>query len=118
MPCGSTESRPTISFRGLNVIPGSARVSRVGEGVPPSWTFREDYFGGTPKPARETRALPGGIRSLARDLFHCVHSSSAFGSPRKNASASPAKWREPVIKTRSLVRCAAEIASATDGVVE
>ena len=28
------------------------------------------------------------------------------------------KWREPVIKMRSLVRCAAEIASATDGVVE
>jgi len=118
MPCGSTESPLPFLSAPQTIIPGSARVSRVGEGVPPSWTFREDCFGGTPKPARETRALPGGIRSFARDLFHCVHSSSAFGSPRKNASASPAKWREPVIKTRSLVRCAAEIASATDGVVE
>src|SRR5882724_7786982 len=49
---------------------------------------------------------------------HCAHSSRALDSPRKNARASPAKWREPVIKTRSLLRCAAEIASATDGVME
>jgi hypothetical protein len=49
---------------------GSARVSRVGDGVPPSRTFHnaqiflsvlsveKDCFGETPKPARETRALP------------------------------------------------------------
>jgi hypothetical protein len=50
---------------------GSARVSRVGDGVlaivdfrvvrliPESATSRlEDRFGVTPKPARETRALP------------------------------------------------------------
>ena len=43
-------------------LPGSARVSRVGETVPVSRTFK-DCFGETPKPARETRALPGSLRS-------------------------------------------------------
>ena len=38
--------------------PGSARVPRAGDGVSPSRTSLKDYFGGTPKPARETRALP------------------------------------------------------------
>lgn len=43
---------------------GSARRSRVGEGVLAFadffWgVFRKDCFGGTPKPARETPALPG-----------------------------------------------------------
>src|SRR4029077_13283277 len=51
-------------------------------------------------------------------LFHCAHSSSAFGSPRKNASASPAKWSEPVIRIRSFVVRAAFNASASDGVME
>src|SRR5438045_3611797 len=37
---------------------GSARVSRVGEGVSPSRTFQKACFGETPKPTRETRALP------------------------------------------------------------
>jgi hypothetical protein len=44
---------------------GSACVSHVGDGVPPSRTFperislKQECFGVTPKPARETRALPG-----------------------------------------------------------
>ncbi len=38
--------------------PGSARVSRAGDGVSPLRTSPKDCFGGTPKPARETRALP------------------------------------------------------------
>ena len=42
---------------------GSARVSRVGEGVPAFADFSRAMpkacFGETPKPARETRALPG-----------------------------------------------------------
>jgi len=49
---------------------GSARVSRGGERVPRTrtfvvrligptiWSRRKDCFGATPKPARETRALP------------------------------------------------------------
>jgi hypothetical protein len=53
---------------------GSARVSRAGERVLAianfSWdsillieagTETKDCFGATPKPARETRALPGGV---------------------------------------------------------
>jgi hypothetical protein len=52
-------------------FPGSARVSRVGDGVlavasfafptqpaPPGPLTIKDRFGATPKPARETRALP------------------------------------------------------------
>jgi heme ABC exporter ATP-binding subunit CcmA len=48
---------------------GSARVSRVGDGVSPSRTFivrsneRKVRFGATPKSARETRALPRAGRS-------------------------------------------------------
>ena len=42
-------------------VPGSARVSRVGKGVSPLRTFREDCVGETPKPTRETRALSGII---------------------------------------------------------
>src|SRR5207244_10760422 len=58
--------------------PGSARVSRVGDGVSPSRAFllhttnRKDCFGETPKPARETRALPG---LLAFDIVvYCIPS--------------------------------------------
>jgi hypothetical protein len=139
---GSTESRPTNPQRQL--VPGSARVSRVGDDVSSSQTFfcipfrgaraaspqlpaacRQhstcsyiDQFsnslGKLPRLAGWQPALPG----ITKKMNHCAHSSSAFGSPCKNARASPAKWREPVIKTRSLVRCAAEIASATDRVME
>src|SRR5262249_47963050 len=77
----------------LRVMPvnalGSARVSRAGEGVAPSRIFQTQpqempanelalnaaskvRFGGTPKPARETRALP-----------QCIHCGLAF-SPVKN----------------------------------
>src|SRR5438067_13185055 len=44
-------------------LPGSARVSRFGETVPVSRTFK-DCFGETPKSTRETRALPASLRSL------------------------------------------------------
>ena len=53
---------------------GSARVSRAGEPVlaianfsldsimlTEAETETKDCFGATPKPARETRALPGGV---------------------------------------------------------
>jgi hypothetical protein len=53
---------------------GSAGVSRAGERVLPIANFSldsimlteagtetKDCFGATPKPARETRALPGGV---------------------------------------------------------
>jgi hypothetical protein len=53
---------------------GSARVSRAGERVlaianfsldsillTETGTEKKDCFGATPKPARETRALPGGV---------------------------------------------------------
>jgi len=46
------------SCSGERRLPGSARVSRAGETVSVSRTFK-DRFGETPKPARETRALPG-----------------------------------------------------------
>jgi len=40
-------------------ILGSARVSPVGDGVLAIVNFSRDCFGATPKPARETRTLPG-----------------------------------------------------------
>ena len=48
--------------------PGSARVSRVGDRVLAIMDFlsdallRKDFFGGTPKPAHETRALPAPLQ--------------------------------------------------------
>jgi len=39
-------------------ILGSARVSRVGDGVLAIANFLKACFGETPKPTRETRALP------------------------------------------------------------
>src|SRR5438874_6254655 len=60
--------------------PGSARVSRAGEDVSSSRTFRlraefkrsvgstKDCFGETPNPTREMRALPGMIRVYSRAL--------------------------------------------------
>jgi hypothetical protein len=43
---------------GADLILGGARVSRVGDDVSSSRTLRKDCFGETPKPTRETRALP------------------------------------------------------------
>jgi len=137
---------PFLSARKA-IIPGSARVSRVNAspartfGVSPKRSFAEKSaltrrhrqharrvrYPPHCSDARAHRMLPAGCRQPQASSLrspewkkrdYCAHSSSAFGSPRKNASASPAKWREPVIKTRSLVRCAAEIASATDGMME
>ena len=53
-------SRRLADFSGDHRLPGSARVSRVGETVPVSPTFKE-CFGETPKPAPETGALPGVV---------------------------------------------------------
>jgi len=51
---------------------GSARVSRVGDRVLAIADFSiKDYFGETPKPTRETHALPGtgkDAQSLSNDL--------------------------------------------------
>ena len=61
--------------------PGSARVSRAGDGVPPSQPFLEDCFGETPKVraglalARETRALP---RVLCIAALLLARSTSSF----------------------------------------
>src|SRR6266581_3884738 len=51
--------------------PGGARVSRVGEGVSPSRILSKDCFGETPKPTRETRALPGGFAAPRVLFFWC-----------------------------------------------
>jgi len=40
-------------------VPCSARVSRVGDRVLAIADFSPDCFGETPKPTRETHALPG-----------------------------------------------------------
>ncbi len=59
-------------------IPGSARVSRAGDGVPAIANFYptalKPVSARTPKPARETRALPGstfraldGMNAFARN---------------------------------------------------
>jgi hypothetical protein len=73
---------------GLTAHPGSARVSRVGDGVPPSRTFlnrarvpwrstRKDCCGETPQPARETRALPNHHQRATQSIC-AVHQP---GSP-------------------------------------
>src|SRR5205823_8914626 len=70
---------------------------------------------------RRHRQHAGRVRypeTNAQSSVYCAHSSSAFGSPRKSASASPAKCSEPAIRIRSENLSAAEIASATDGVME
>jgi hypothetical protein len=46
-------------------IPGSARVSRVDDGVSAIADFSKDCFGETSKPTRETRALPR-VRVISR----------------------------------------------------
>lgn len=62
------------------VDPGSARVSRAGDSLSQSRTsrigsnraepssVRKDCFGETPKPTRETRALPGKNRTGSHDI--------------------------------------------------
>src|SRR5439155_25026004 len=47
-----------------------------------------------------------------------THSSKAAGSTRKYASASPAKWSEPVSRIRFGLAWASSNASATDDVME
>jgi len=66
---------------------GSARVSRVGDCVSQSRTFlrahnelailivRKDCFGETPKPTRETRALPKRSSCAAAELVSCACST-------------------------------------------
>ena len=61
----------------------SAGVSRIGDCVPRSRSFpcvrtpfydscpSQDHFGATPKPARETRALPGQIWGRGIANIHC-----------------------------------------------
>ena len=46
-------------------IPGSARVSRIGDAVYAVADFSKDCLGETPKPTRETRALPR-VRVISR----------------------------------------------------
>src|SRR5437016_1318950 len=74
---GSEKPTARRAHRPQACVPGSARVPRVGESVPFSRTFRnaparpyrelfrKDCFGETPKPAPESGALPGSLRSLA-----------------------------------------------------
>src|SRR5215208_7951564 len=82
---------------------GSARVSRAGERVPaianfsfnspmfiPARIQRKANFGATPKPARETRALPrGAICALVVTLLYSVNPTPCF------AQADPAS--EPAV---------------------
>ncbi len=74
--------------------PGSARVPRVGEGVPPPRTFGgvpqrkrlgfssglKVRFGGTPKPTRGTRALPGALACATFTLVLLVGAWTAAAS--------------------------------------
>src|SRR5207249_2670623 len=60
-------------------IPGSARVSRVGESVSLPRTFLKTVSGETPKPTRETRALPGD--SIARLLNFSRQKPAEIGEP-------------------------------------
>ena len=66
------EALATMDEAAAAEVLGSARVPRAGSGVPPERTSsesgpsREVREGGTPSPARETRALPG---DTVRDYF-------------------------------------------------
>ena len=53
---GTTVSKTPFTWPSSDL--GSARVSRVGDGVLAGADFLKDCFGETPKPTRETRALP------------------------------------------------------------
>jgi hypothetical protein len=50
---------PKTAFASPSSDLGSARVSRVGDGVLAVADFLEACLGKTPKPTRETSALPG-----------------------------------------------------------
>ena len=76
-------------FQGLRP-PGSARVSRAGERVLaianfvsiarrlPKWRFKKACFGATPKPARETGALPR--RGFSRGLLDALFKGGGFAA--------------------------------------
>ena len=72
---------------------GSARVSRAGERVLAIADFSKDCFGETPKPARETRALPGQeIRASTLLLHHKNESPNERDSENEaNALQRPDK---------------------------
>ncbi len=57
-----------IILRAAGSALGSAGVSPVGDGVPAVVNFPKDCFGETPKPTRETHALPRHLRSRALRL--------------------------------------------------
>src|SRR5438874_10671120 len=93
--------------------PGSARVSRAGEDVSSSRTFRlraefkrsvgstKDCFGETPNPTRETRALPGMIRVYSRAL------AVVFVRPTSLRKMATARQARPPLHHRALRgRCA------------
>ena len=81
--------------------PGGTRVSRVGEGVPPSRTFPARRFGvrsrfqyrrwrkvrpgGTPGPTRETRVLPGVHCTARLALSSCACSGHPFRRHRSRS---------------------------------
>jgi hypothetical protein len=50
---------PQTSRKLLQLVPGSARVSRVGFGVSPKQSLQKVRDDETSLPTRETRALPG-----------------------------------------------------------
>src|SRR5438128_1114982 len=72
---------PSVNVTRHAPVLGSARVPRVGEAVSGSRTFseahhcyegnasRKNCFGATPKPARETRALPNRARRFRGHLL-------------------------------------------------
>ena len=64
-----TRAGKEYAFHGLL---GSARVSRVGDGVLAVADFWKARFGETPKPTRETRALPGVCEGHAPGFFDAV----------------------------------------------
>ncbi|PYK74870.1 MAG: serine protease [Verrucomicrobia bacterium] len=76
---------------------GSARVSRAGDGVSPSRTSltysgnRKECFGETPKPTRETRALPRtGIHALTAAIILLFAAQSLLAqTPTPLPSTSP-----------------------------
>src|SRR5438046_3069298 len=86
-------------------IPGSARVSRAGEGVPPSRTFLQRLFRRDAETSIETRALPGNyvgyLLQTSRTL--CFAAKSATISQwkimmlRSSAEAPPAALRRPCL---------------------
>jgi hypothetical protein len=78
-------------FRRVRKCLGSARVSRVGDGVSPSRTFigadvlpgallLKDCCGETPQPTRETRALPKPSPGLGEIFFIDLEPGEVFHS--------------------------------------